>query len=195
MIDHRKIAVPLLLAGAGLAVVSSFLDVYGTGDVGREREPFSTSLWMVLTGRPVGAPDATYYGAGWPVVITAVAMVAGVVLLARERTAFIGRPVALTAAGGLGGVVLFYVLQLRHEEALINAWPSAQRYEIVFHEGTYLLIVAAVAGVVGAVFAQRQQPPPQVDEAEVVVHQLDDGDDTPPFGIAVVELEERQEAR
>ena len=100
----------------------------------------------------------------------------------------------LAAAGGLAGVVLFYVLQLRHEEELINSWPVEQRYEVVFREGTYLLILGAVIGLVGAALAQRQPRQEQEqEEEEVVVHQLDADDDTPPFGLAIAEQE--QEAR
>lgn len=184
---------PLVLAGAGLAVVSSFLDAYGTGEIGVAREPFASSLWIVLSGRPEGVPSTTYYGAGWPVVVTALAMVAGVVLMARERTAAIGRSVALTAAGGLGGVVLFYIVQLRHEEELMNSWPTDLKYEVVLHEGAYLLIVAAIVGLVGAALARRHQQEQRPEEQEeVVVHQLDDADDTPPFGIAMPEHEEQE---
>lgn len=193
MIDRRKIAGPLVLAGAGLAVVSSFLDTYASGHVGVGRSPFSSSLWIQTSpGLPAEAPDDSYYGAGWPVVITASAMVACAVLMTRERTASFGRPAALAAAGGLAGVVLFYVIQLRHEEELINSWPVDQQYEVVFHEGTYLLILAAIIGLVGAALAQRQQlPEEQPPEEDVVVHQLDADDDTPPFGIAIQEQETR----
>ncbi|MEU0881657.1 hypothetical protein ABZ345_23850 [Lentzea sp. NPDC005914] len=195
MIDRGKIAAPLVLVGAGLAVVSSFMNTYGSGQVGEQNgRRFTTSLWIQTSKYQEGASTATYYGAGWPVVITAVAMVVGVVLMARGRTAHAGRLVTLTAAGGLAGVVLFYVLQLWHEEATINeSWPASQRYEVVLHEGTYLLIAAVIIGLVGAVLAQKREEPAEQPEEEVVVHQLDSDDDTPPFGIAIAEQE--QEAR
>ncbi|MFS8096077.1 hypothetical protein LFM09_02965 [Lentzea alba] len=201
MIDRRKIAVPLVLVGAGVAILASFLDAYSTtSEYPGMKRTFTSSLWIVTSEPPLGSTDAgndTYYAAGWPVVITALVMVIGVVLTLRKPAALVGRPLTLVAAGGLAGVVLFYITQLLHEEALISDWPVDQQYEMVFQVGVYLLIAAAVAGLAGAVLLQQQQqeqPEEEEDEDEVVVHQLDADDDTPPFGIAIPN-DEQQEAR
>ena len=61
--------------------------------------------------------------------------------------------------------------------------------------GTYLLGLAAVSGLVGAVLAQHRHEVPEPedeDEDAVVVHQLDDDDDTPPFGIEIPGDEEQE---
>ncbi|MGW6937384.1 hypothetical protein ACWGE0_45560 [Lentzea sp. NPDC054927] len=200
MIDRRKVAPVLLVLGAGLAVVGSFSGTYRTlyPGYGAPQQTFTTTLWIVTAEPPSGGPDSPYNAAGWPVLVAAVAMVVAAVLLGRARTAYVGGLVAMGFAGGLAGTVVLYVLQVLREEAVMESWPveDGQRPELSFLGGMYLLVVAAVVGLVGAVLAQRKQQPEEelVDEDAVVVHQLDSDDDTPPFGIAIPS-DEQQETR
>lgn len=202
MIDRRRIAPILLVVAAGLAAVGSFEDTYRTsypGYGGSGEQVLSTNLWIVTADPPVGLPQELYNAAGFPVIITAVLMVVAAVFLMRRRTSF-AAPVAMGAAGALAGMVLLYVLQVRREKAVILSWPVAEeeKPELSVLGGTYLLVAAALVGLVGAALAQRGQQPEEteeeVDEEAVVVHQLDDDDDTPPFGIAIIG-EEQQETR
>lgn len=198
MIDRWKGA--LVLLGAGLAVVGSFQDTYSTvfpgdGQGQRSSTRFSTSLWVITSNVGGSGPDDAFYAAGWPVVIAAVLMAVAVVLMVRNgRTALVGRPLVMAASGLLAGIVLFYVHQVRHEQELMRAWQDGGlNYELTFQAGTYLLVAGAIVGLVGAAFAQRVQRPEKVEEEGVVVHQLGNDDDTPPFGIAIAY--EEQETR
>lgn len=203
MIDRAKVAPVLLVLGAGLAAVASFSETYRTfyPGFGGPEQTFTTTLWVVVAEPPTGGPDSAYNAAGWPVLLAAVVMVVAAVLLVRERTAFVGAPVAMGVAGVLAGVVLLYVLQVRRERAVMESWPvqDSERPELSFLGGTYLLVGAAVVGLAGAVLAQRRRPVVQVveqDEEAVVVHQLGSDDDTPPFGIAILgEQEQQRETR
>lgn len=184
----------LVLLGAGLAAAASFQDTYGTF----HRQPglevtYTSTLWIVTSNHPAGDPITDpYLVAGWPVMITAIVMAIAVVLMVRERTASIARPLGMGAAGALAGIVFFYVAQVQHEEDRMNAWPVSTGQENALHylPGMYLLVAAAIIGLVGAALAQqKQQQQESEDEEEVVVHQLDSDDDTPPFGIAMLEQE------
>ena len=202
MIDRRKAALVLVLVGAGLAVLGSFQDTYSTAyDPGPEA--FTTTLWIVTSNMPVNASTEAHYASGYPMIVAVALMVAAVVLLARGgKAATIARPVVLTAAGGLAGIVLTYVVQLLHEEKAINSLQADgldYTYVLTFRAGTYMLVAGAVIGLVGAALVQQRQPQPEEaddeEDEEVVVHQLDSDDDTPPFGIAILEQEKQQEAR
>ena len=204
MIDRRKIGPILLLVGAGLATVASFQDTYGTvyPGFGGPEQKMTTTLWIVVRDPAFGEPPQDAYNAGGlPVIIAAALMVVAAVLLVRKRTSFVGTPAAMGAAGALAGIVLMYVLQVWREKELMAGMvlPDGQTAVLSFLGGTYVLVAAAVIGLVGAVLAQRGQPPEEaeeeVDEEAVVVHQLDDGDDTPPFGLAIPAEEQQQEAR
>ena len=200
MIDRRKIAPILLVVGAGLAAVASFQDTYRTvyPGFGGPDQTMTTTLWIVTMDPASDPPQDAYYAAGWPVIITAVLMVVAAVLLLRERMSFVGTPAAMGAAGALAGIAFLYLLQVRREQELMASWPVPDGQHPVLNilGGTYVLVAAAVVGLVGALLAQRGQRFEKVEPGEeaVVVHQLDDGDDTPPFGIAIPS-EEQQETR
>ncbi|MEV6242810.1 hypothetical protein [Lentzea sp. NPDC051838] len=204
MIDRGKIAVLLLVLGAGLAFVGSFEATYRTSYryariVVANEQTYTSTLWIVMS-EPKDGPDRDAYQAmGWPLVIAAGLMVVAAVLVLRRQTAFVGRPAAMAAAGALGGIVLAYWLQIRHEAEVMSAWPAEGGPKVEFDllHGLYLMAAGAIIGLVGAALLQRKQEPPQEEESEeeVVVHQLDSDDDTPPFGIAVLEQEEQQETR
>lgn len=197
MIDRRRIAVLLLLLGAALAVVGSFQDTYRTVYRSNGPEQLTTStLWMYVTSDPyVGEGQDAYNASAWPVVGAAVLILVAAVLVLAERTAFIGRPAAMAAAGGLFAIVLVYVLQLRADAKRMSEWrfEDGLSAELNILGGTYLLGLAAVIGLAGAVLAQgRHEVPEPEDEDAVVVHQLDDDDDTPPFGIEIPGDEEQE---
>lgn len=202
MIDRRKIAWILLVLGALLTAFASFQTTYNTVYRGWGHEQsYTTTLWIVTVTPQTGlSSNDPYFVAGWPVMITAVLVVVGVVLMLRDRTAFVGRPLATGAAGALAGVVLTYVVQIRHEKERMTRWPSddGQTYELNYFGGMYLLAAGAIIAVAGAALAQQRQRPlveqEDDDEGAVVVHQLDSDDDTPPFGIAIPP-DEQQEAR
>lgn len=191
MIDRRKIAGVLLVLGALLTAFASFQNTYGTVyHHGRGLEQtYTTTLWIVTAKPQTSSLDDAYYAAGGPVIIAAVLVVVAVVLMLRERSAFIGRPLAMGAAGALAGVVFFYVAQIRHEKEMMSYWPTGdgQSYELNYFAGTYLLGAGAIIAVIGAAFAQQRPQPlvQQIDEDAVVVHQLDHDDDTPPFGTEI----------
>ncbi|USX52007.1 hypothetical protein [Lentzea sp. HUAS12] len=200
MADRRRIAGVLLVLGAALAVVASFQPTFSS--VYKDFGPgltITTTLWTTSSEPSTTVREQpAFYAAGWPVVIAALVVAAAVVLLLRDRTAFIGRPLAAGAAGLLGGVVLLYVGQVYSLTRVVADEPLAPRQELVYHGGMYLLVAAAIIGLVGAVLAQQRHPEPvgaaEADEDGVVVHQLDADDDTPPFGIALPQ-DEQQETR
>jgi len=188
----------LVLLGAGLAAAASFQETYGTF----HRQPglevtYMSTLWIVTSNHPAGDPITDpYLVAGWPVMIAAIVMAIAVVLMVRERTASIARPLGMGAAGALAGIVFFYVTQVQHEEDRLSSWPvnTGQENALHYFAGMYLLVAAAIIGLVGAALAQqKQQQQEPEDEEEIVVHQLDSDDDTPPFGIAMLEQERTQE--
>ncbi|GHH45328.1 hypothetical protein [Lentzea cavernae] len=200
MTDRRRIAGVLLVLGAVLAVVASFQptfsSVYKTFGSGLT---ITTTLWTASSEPSTGGPDQpAFYAAGWPVVLSSLVIVAAVVLLLRERSAFAGRPLAAGAAGLLAGVVLLYAGQLYALTQVLGEQPPAPEQELHYHGGMYLLVAAAIIALVGAGLAQQRQTEPApdtaADEDGVVVHQLGSDDDTPPFGIAIPN-DEQQETR
>ncbi|GGU57450.1 hypothetical protein [Lentzea flava] len=198
MIDRRKIAALLLVLGAALAVAGSFEGTYRTVYRGFGfDQSMTTTLWIVTTEPPQGGPRDAYHALGWPVVVAAVLMVVGAVLTMRERTTFVGRPVAMGAAGALAGIMFSYLLQVRREERVLSELlvKNGGSNTLDVLGGAYLLGAAAIIGLVGAVLAQQRRQRKQAVEAEeekVVVHQLANDDDTPPFGIAVLDDEKRE---
>jgi hypothetical protein len=203
--DRRKIAWVLLALGALLAVLASLQDVFSTVYKGFGTDLTSTSSLWTTTSNPQDGPvdQPALFAAGWPVVLTAIGMAVAVVLLARRETAFAGRPLAVGSAGALTGVVLLYTVQLNGLAKLVTESPAGEptRDELRYEEGFYLLLVAVVAGLVGAVLAQRRGPEAVTDDEDdeqedgVVVHQLGSDDDTPPFGLALPRDDEQREAR
>jgi hypothetical protein len=101
----------------------------------------------------------------------------------------------------LAGVLFLFVVQVWELQELIESQPprGTSKDELLYHGGFYLLVVAAVAGLVGAGLAQWRSPEPVVEEDDegdgVVVHQLGADDDTPPFGIAIPGDDEQRETR
>jgi hypothetical protein len=171
VIDRRRIALILLVLGAGLAAVGSFQDTYRTlyPGFGGPDQTLTTSLWIVTEEPPSeGLPQQVFNASGWPVIIAA-------------------------------GIVFAYVLQVQREQEIMASWPvePGQQPQLSFLGGTYLLGAAAIVALAGAVLVQREQQAgeEELDEEAVVVHQLDADDDTPPFGIAIPGEEQEQETR
>ncbi|MET8762887.1 hypothetical protein [Lentzea sp. NPDC004782] len=197
MTDRRRIAVLLLVLGAGLAVTGTLQDAYRTvfRGYGGPDQTLTTTLWLVAD--PTGVdPVAPFQAFGALVVAVAAVMVVTAVLTLRSRTAFVARVVAMATAGVLAGIVLAYWQQVLEHRAIMRSWPAfdGQSATLEILSGMYLVAAGAVAGMVGAALAQRKQQPEedQEDEEEVVVHQLDSADDTPPFGIAVPDAEQQE---
>ncbi|MFD9705743.1 hypothetical protein [Lentzea sp. NPDC059081] len=184
MTDRRTVAAGVLVLAAVTVVVGSFRTTYEMifHGYGPDRS-VATTLWVVQSDTPVTGQDdeVAYYAAGTPVVLSAALLVLAAVLLFRDK----GRALALTGAGALAGIVVYYVTQVLHERTIRESWPGGgESFEYTFRAGTYLLVAGAVAGLVGAVLAQQRKPREHLEEeAAVVVHQLDADDDTPPFGI------------
>lgn len=204
MTDRRKIAWVLLALGAVLSVVASLQDVFSTVYKGFGSDLISTStLWTTRTEPDTtGLGPSALFAAGWPVVLSAIGMAVAVVFLLREQTASVGRPLAMGTAGMLAGVVLLLTVELWDLEEILESQetngPGSD--EMLFHGGFSLLVIATVAGLAGAVLAQRRGPEPLVEEDDgeedgVVVHQLGGDDDTPPFGLAIPQDDEQREAR
>jgi hypothetical protein len=200
VIERRKIAWVLLALAAVLSVVASLQDVFSAVYKGFGSDLTITwTLWATRSD-PQDGPfgQSALFAAGWPVVVSAIVLAVAVVFVVRERTAFVGRPLAMGGAGLLAGVVLLYVVQVWELERVITAAPQSgsSKDELRYHGGFHLLMIAAVAGLVGAVLAQRRSPEPAVEDEDegdgVVVHQLDNDDDTPPFGIAIPGDDERE---
>ncbi|WP_394616749.1 hypothetical protein JNUCC0626_45185 [Lentzea sp. JNUCC 0626] len=207
MIDRRRISIGLLVLAALLAAVGTLQPMFSIVYRGFSyRMTVTTTLWNTTSDPEDGPPDqAAIFSAGWPVVIAVLLVAAAVVLLARERTAFVGRPLAMGGAGALAGVVFFYVVLVRELAANVSD-PQFQsendNNEVRYHGGFYLLVVTAIIGLVGAALAQQRMAPAEVEEEDddenedgVVVHQLDADDDTPPFGLAIPHDEPQQETR
>lgn len=203
MIDRRKIALVLLALGAVLAVIGSLLDVFSTVYKGFGTDLRSTSTLWITTSSPQDGPaeQPAFFAAGWPVVVSAIVMAIAVVLLARQETAFVGRPLSMGGAGALAGVLFLFVVQVWELQELIDSQPprGSSKDELLYHDGLYVLVIAAVVGLVGAGLAQRRSSEPVVEEEDegdgVVVHQLGADDDTPPFGIAIPDDDEQRETR
>jgi hypothetical protein len=201
VIDRQRVAGVLLVLGAGLAAAGSFQRTFSTVYAGYGQDlTISTTLW-VTTSEPVDGPSdqPAFYAAGWPVIVSALVMAVAVALMARERIAFVGRPLAVGGAGALAGIVFFYVAQVRRQEELLNSGRTGSAQdELHYHGGMYLLVVGAIIALVGAALAQqryqRQEQEPE-QEDEVVVHQLDSDDDTPPFGLMIPNDDDQQETR
>ncbi|MFD4639325.1 hypothetical protein ACFWN2_18545 [Lentzea sp. NPDC058436] len=187
MIDRRRVALVLVVLGAALAVVASFQRVFSTVYSGfGSGLTITTTLWVTRSVPVNGPPEQpAFFAAGLPVVISSLVMVVAVVVMSRERSAFVGQALAMGGAGLLAGVVLFYVLQVRSLEGRLTADASGPQEELHYHGGIYLLGLAAIIGLVGAGLAQRRVVAPVEETAEVVVHQVGGDDDTPPFGIAI----------
>ncbi|MGW6449066.1 hypothetical protein [Lentzea sp. NPDC055074] len=200
MTDRRKIAWVLLALGAVLSVVASLQDVFSTIYKGFGTDLISTSTLWVTNTEPseAGIGPSALFAAGWPVVLSAILMAVAVVFLLREQTASVGRPLAMGAAGMLAGVVLLFTVEVWELKEIIESQSSngSTKDEVHFLGGFFLLVIATVAGLAGAVLAQRRSTEPLVEEDDegdgVVVHQLDGDDDTPPFGLAIPQDEQRE---
>ncbi|ANZ38786.1 hypothetical protein BBK82_24705 [Lentzea guizhouensis] len=182
-----------MLLGGLLAVVSSLLDMRVAVHDDRD---FDRRYVTTLFGTKSEASGLPYveglYNQGFAVLLTVAVMVVAAVLAGRGVRA--ARVATLAAASVFAGVVVAFVVSALHEEELIKAYAalSSFRYEVTYLPGTYLLVLAAVVGLVGAVLVHRapaRHPAAQPEEA-VVVHQFTD-DDTPPFGIAMPNVERR----
>ncbi|MCX2952041.1 hypothetical protein [Lentzea sp. NEAU-D7] len=203
MTDRRKISWVLLALGAVLSVVASLEEVFSTVYKGFGSDLTVTwTLWATRSDSqdgPVG--QSALFAAGWPVVVSAIVLGVAVAFLVREQTAFVGRPLAMGGAGLLAGVVLLYVVQVWELRSVLATQPQAgsSKDELRYHGGFYLLMIATVVGLAGAVLAQRRGPEPVAqddgEEEGVVVHQLDGDDDTPPFGLAIPHDDEQRETR
>lgn len=187
----------LLVLGAGLAVAGTLQDAYLTlfRGYGGPDETLTTTLWVVAEPTGLDLIDP-FHAFGSLVIVTAVAIVVAAVLTLRNRTASVARVVAMAAAGVLAGLALAYWQRALELQTIMSSWPgpNGQSATLKVLSGMYLLAAGAVAGLVGAALAQgkREAREDQADEEEVVVHQLDSADDTPPFGIAVPDAEQRE---
>ncbi|MEU7478089.1 hypothetical protein AB0A63_19040 [Lentzea sp. NPDC042327] len=186
MTDRGRPAALLLVLCGVLVGVGNQLPMYTamhTSPV--DSFAFSGSLWEGSVPLPDGHEISPLLNVGAPVLFTAaLTVVAGLLALRRGRGVQPARVVALAAAAAFLGVVVAYGVGVLREEEMNNAFEAATGFAYHFDSGFHLLVLAAAAGLVGAVLAQRPRPrtEPPADDA-VVVHQFTD-DDTPPFGIA-----------
>ncbi|MFI9010802.1 hypothetical protein ACIGNX_26545 [Actinosynnema sp. NPDC053489] len=202
---RRAIAVPTIGAGALLVVLGSLFPLYGQethvrpGVNGPLPEGLLRSVALTgweylqepaLSGRSAGVGfDFPVYGHG--LVLGAVLAGAGALLQLRSaRWAAVGRFGVLAAFGLVVGTLWAAVETLRTVFGVDSgASPAVTTSEFV-GAGTWLVGVAAVVLLVGAVLAQEW--PPRLPRATgLSVYQVDD-DATPPFGIAMPVSEEGQ---
>lgn len=192
---RRAIAVITIGAGALFVVLASLLPLYGVRTTVRQGvNPASpgTSRTVALSGweyfqDPV--PPGEYLGSGvYPVygyglVLAAVLAAVGALLQLRSPLlAAVGRFAVLAAVGVVVGTVWAVLETLRTLFGSVNTAPTVTTDEFV-GTGTWLLALASVAMVVGAVVA-HDWPARVTRPAGVSVYRVDD-DDTPPFGIPV----------
>ncbi|MEU7478087.1 hypothetical protein AB0A63_19030 [Lentzea sp. NPDC042327] len=186
MTDRRRTAALLVVLGGALAGAGATRDVFVETEVSQQIVITSTtSLWGTRSSAPSPLPDGGVFSEGLPIVVAAVLMVVAVVCTLREgRTAAVARPAVLVAAGVFAGLVLTFAVGVLRRAELANALiaSSPWHYEQHLLPGFPLLVAAAVAGLAGAVLAQRPAPEPEPLGAD---------DDTPPFGIAVGQQEAR----
>ncbi len=190
MTDRGRPAALLLVLAGVLAGISNLLPMYTamhTSPV--EAFAFNGSLWEPTSAVPPSELDVNpLLNVGALVLFTAVVTVAaGLLALRRDRIAPPARVVALGAAAAFLGVVVAYTVSVLRDEEMMKAFDGGAlpSNEYHFNSGFYLLVVAAVLGLAGAVLVQRPRPAvPEPDEEAVVVHRMMD-DDTPPFGIAI----------
>lgn len=163
MIDRRQVAVLLVVLGGMFAVISSYQDMYVfTHNVYTETWTFTTSLWGWRSNLPGDLYLEPVAGQAWPVLIFAGLMVAAAVLTLRGWAA--ARVGLLAAAGGFCGVVAAFVVGGIHENELAGFREPDTTKTITYLPGFYLLIAAAILGMVGAVLAQRVRRPAQLEE-------------------------------
>ena len=193
---RRVFGAVLGVVAAGLGVTATFLSAYTVQVVANGRTwRFEATSWVVERDdfRDLLLLEPLEFGE--PAVAAALVMALSAVLAFRVPAVRVG---SLLGAGVLAGILFLYVFQLRELKELIDSEPprGSGKDELLYHDGFYLLLIAAAAGLVGAVLAQRRNPEPAVEDEDegdgVVVHQLDSDDDTPPFGIAIPDDDERE---
>ncbi|GAA1304410.1 hypothetical protein [Saccharothrix xinjiangensis] len=195
----RLAGVVALVVGAVLVVFGSLLPLYGV-----QQEELFGSGGPVSNGRVVtvgitgwelvrepdpeglgdqGGPEPSY---GYPLVLAALLAGAGAALQFRApRQAVAGRLAAFTGAGLAAGVLW----------AVVETWSVLfggplpdEDVRTFVGSGGYLVGVAAALIAVGAVLSV-EWPARAARPTGVAVHQVEDDDDTPPFGIAIPVVE------
>ncbi|MGW4116365.1 hypothetical protein ACWEFJ_36280 [Actinosynnema sp. NPDC004786] len=190
---RRAIAVTTIGAGALFVVLGSLLPLYGVETTmrpgvngplpGGVRRLVAITGWEYVQEPP---PPTEYLGSGlYPVygyglVLAAVVAAVGALLQLRSPLlAAVGRFGVLAAVGVVVGTVWAVLETMRTLFGSVDVAPIVTTEEFV-GAGAWLLLLASVAMVAGAVLA-HDWPPRTPRPAGVSVYQVDD-DDTPPFG-------------
>lgn len=171
----------MVVLGGVLAGVASSMSMYEfVHEMNGTKSAITMSLFGVVLDEPEAVHRGTLISNAWPVLGFAVLMVVAAVFTLKGRWA--ARVWLLGAAGALAGVAFAILAGAVQDAERVDAM-SAEGINMTttYLPGMYLLIAAAVVGMVGAVLAQRV---PLV--RAVVVEDVD----TPPFGIEVLKVEE-----
>lgn len=180
-----KVAAGIVLLGGVLAGVSSRQDMYVAvrGTPGRDGLGYVTSLFGTRSAAARHLDADGVFSQGIAVLFVAGLMVVAVAFTLRPgRVAGPARVATLAAASMFAGVVVAWVVRALRETEMIKAYGvmSSYTYDVTYLPGTYLLCLAAVVGVVGAVLVQRSRPAWAPEEDTVVVHRLVDDGTAPP---------------
>ena len=178
----------VLAVGGTFASLSDYVLVFHGLPPGRVPPVFSTTSW--LTQYPVAGQQTLTTGThdnymGVPVVIAAALLLyAASVVLRGQPVVGRARILAAAAVGAVAGYVWLSVAATINNTAQL---PPGAFFEFRLGTGVWVLIAAALVGALGAVLMIGLTLPPQLDEPELLVYEMEM--DTPPLGFPVpVEL-------
>lgn len=189
--SRRPLGAVLLVAAAVGAVVGTFLPLFREGAGHDARLGFVTTAWETTTGADgidVGlmlGVRATRYGVPITVAAAVLLVAAGTSLLPGRRAAP-ARGVAIGGTGLLIGSV--WTTGMGVASSVASSANDSDGYVQEVREGVWVLVLASVAAVVGAVLVHARRPDPV--PAGPVVHVVGGDDtDTPPHGIPVARVQ------
>ncbi|MBW4721167.1 hypothetical protein [Saccharothrix obliqua] len=184
MTRSRLLGIAALLIAAPLAIVAAFLVLYTETyelRAGEGSRSYEYTSWVVTA---VGSPEGTIVG-GYPLVGVPVVVAASLLVLGAVRAGALWA--RLTALGGAALLLGSAWTTGHHVLAAFGDETPVANLDVELGPAMPLFGVACVLALAGALLVQ--QWPARAAEPDVaVVHRVDGADDdTPPFGIPVVD--------